>query len=357
MPEQNQAESRLSVSVIVPCRNEVKSIDLFLRSLLSQNLTGIDWEVVVADGMSDDGTREKLRRMCEQDSRMRMIDNPLRIASTGLNLAIRAARNDIVLRMDVHTEYQADYIRRSVELLERSAAASVGGACIARGQGYLGKAIAAAFHSGFAVGGARWHRPAHEGPTDTVHLGCWRREALEQVGLFDENLARNQDDELNLRLRRAGGVIWQSPRIVAWYCPRASLSALFRQYFQYGFWRVAVLRKHRRLGAWRQVAPAGFVAFNLTILAQVMIVKSLGGAPGLSLTAAGAVDILYLVASLVAAFNTAKRDGWSLFPVLPFVFATYHFSYGIGFLLGTFYFFGKIPTHASGECFFTQLSR
>jgi glycosyltransferase involved in cell wall biosynthesis len=348
----------LSVSVIVPCRNEFKAIDSFLNSLRKQKLTDVDWEVVVADGMSDDGTRERLQKICDQDSRIRMIDNPLRIASTGLNAAIRAARNDIVLRMDVHTEYKPDYIRRSVELLKRSGAASVGGACIARGTGYVGKAIAAAFHSGFAVGGARWHKPAHEGPTDTVHLGCWRREVLEQVGLFDETLVRNQDDELNLRLRRAGGTIWQSPEIVAWYSPRASLSALFRQYFQYGFWRVAVLRKHRLPGAWRQVAPAAFVVANLIIVAAVILRGIMGNGPLPWFGAAAmSLDLTYLLASLVAAFITAKRDGWTLFPILPFVFATYHISYGIGFLLGIFYFVARSPTHLHRECFFTQLSR
>ncbi len=358
VPEGSQTASRLSVSVIVPCRNEVNTVDSFLNSLRKQELTGVDWEVVIADGMSDDGTREKLQRMCDQDSRIRVIENPLRIASTGLNAAIRAARNDFILRMDVHTEYKPDYIRRSIELLTRSGAASVGGACIARGTNYVGKAIAAAFHSGFAVGGARWHKPTHEGPTDTVHLGCWRREVLEQVGLFDETLVRNQDDELNLRLRRAGGIIWQSPEIVAWYYPRASLSALFRQYFQYGFWRVAVLRKHRLPGAWRQVAPAGFVVANLIIVAGVILRGIVGNGPLPWLTAAAAsFDVTYLLASLVAAFITAKRDGWTLFPVLPFVFATYHVSYGVGFVLGIFYFFVKTPTHLHREYFFTQLSR
>jgi glycosyltransferase involved in cell wall biosynthesis len=358
VPVAMQTGSRLGVSVIVPCRNEARSIDAFLYSLRKQDLAGVDWEVVIADGMSDDGTRDKLQKICDQDSRIRVIDNPLRIASTGLNAAIRAARNEIILRMDVHTEYKSDYIRRSAELLARSGAASVGGACLARGTNYVGKAIAAAFHSGFAVGGARWHRPTHEGPTDTVHLGCWRREVLEQVGLFDETLVRNQDDELNLRLRRAGGTIWQSPEIVAWYFPRASLSALFRQYFQYGFWRVAVLRKHRVPGAWRQLAPAAFVLANVLIAAGVIFRETVGNGSLLWLWAvAGSLDLTYLLASLVAAFITAGRDGWTLFPVLPVVFATYHLSYGVGFVLGIFYFFAKAPTSLQRETFFTQLSR
>lgn len=350
--------TRWYVSVIVPCRNEVKNIDSFFNSLAKQDLAGIDWEVVVADGMSDDGTREKLRKQCQQNPRIRMIDNPSRTAPTGLNAAIRAARSDIILRMDVHTEYKSDYIQRSLEVLAQTGAASVGGACIARGSGYVGRAIAAAFHSGFAVGGARWHQPAHEGPADTVHLGCWRREVLNRIGMFDETLVRNQDDELNFRLRRAGGVLWQSPKIVAWYSPRSSLSALFRQYFQYGFWRVAVMRKHRLPGAWRQLAPATFVLISLTALIEMMVreLSEHRAFSWFSLLAA-TIDFIYVLASLAAAVAVARRDGWPLFPVLPIVFATYHISYGVGFLVGLFYFAAKTPAHLRSDGWFTQLSR
>lgn len=343
-----------SVSVVVPCRNEAKTIDSFLSSFLQQDLAEIDWEVLIADGLSDDGTRDKLQAFSKQNPRIRIIDNPLRTASTGLNAAIRAAHHDVILRMDVHTEYKSDYIRRSVELLAQTGAASVGGACVARGSGYIGRAIAAAFHSGFAVGGARWHRPAHEGPADTVHLGCWRREVIEQVGLFDETLVRNQDDELNFRLRRAGGILWQSPEIVAWYSPRSSFSALFRQYFQYGFWRVAVLRKHRVPGAWRQLGPGAFLLLNLTAITGAAFGQPLSS----WLTSAAFVtDLIYAFASLVAAFAAAKKNGWALFPVLPAVFATYHISYGVGFLLGMIYFSTKAPVDLRHERFFTELSR
>lgn len=350
-----------TVSIVVACRNEAKFIDSFLSALLRQDFEGLDWEVLIADGMSDDGTREKLRRLCEGNPRIRLIDNPSRIVSTGLNAAIRAARCDAIVRMDVHTEYRVDYVSQSVRCLRRTSAANVGGACIAVGTGYVGRAIASAFHSGFAIGGASWHRPTHQGSADTVHLGCWRREVLQQVGLFDETLVRNQDDELNLRLRRAGGVIWQSPEIVSWYHPRSSLTALFRQYFQFGFWRVAVIRKHRLPGAWRQIAPAAFIVANLVFLAAAILQK-IGGQGWLSwFTAFGvAMDAIYLISSLAAAFVAAKRESWALFPLLPIVFATYHISYGSGFLFGIFYFFfakASALIQVRRERFFSQLSR
>src|SRR5262249_37453116 len=145
-----------------------------LDSLLKQDLEGIEAEIIIADGMSDDGTREVLEAFHEEHPQVCVIDNPGRIVSTGLNAAIRAARGDIIMRMDVHARYRADYIRRCVEVLERTGADNVGGPAIAKGDGYVGQAIAAAFQSAFSVGGARGHQPDYEGPVDTVWLGCWR---------------------------------------------------------------------------------------------------------------------------------------------------------------------------------------
>ena len=353
-----QQKAAPSVSIIVPCRNEARAIDAFLKSLLTQELEGIEWEAIIADGMSDDGTRNVLHRISKEHRQIRIIDNPSHIASTGLNACIRAAKGDVILRMDVHTEYKSDYVRRSVEVLGRTKAANVGGACIAVQTGYVGRAIAAAFHSPFAVGGARWHRPTYEGPVDTVHLGCWRREVLEQIGCFDETLARNQDDELNLRLTRAGGTIWQSPEIVSWYHPRSSLGALFRQYFQYGFWKVAVIRKHRLPASWRHLVPGAFVLANLVVLAAVLIGTLVGRRPFSWFTVAGMwMDIGYAAALLVAACFAAKRNGWILFPILPLVFSTYHVAYGIGFLYGICHFSITPRESRSGEAVFTASTR
>src|SRR5262249_41370233 len=187
------------------------------------------------------------------------IDNPERIVSTGLNAAIRAAHGDIIVRMDVHTEYASDYVRQCVEVLEETGADNVGGPWIARGETYTARAVAAAFRSPFAVGNARGHDPFYEGPLDTVYLGCWRRDLLLRNQEFDEELVRNQDDEHNLRLTVAGGVVWQSPRIKSWYCPRSSLAGLFRQYFQYGYWKVRVIQKHGRSASLRHIVPVFFV--------------------------------------------------------------------------------------------------
>jgi succinoglycan biosynthesis protein ExoA len=321
------------LTIIIPCRNERDSIGPMLDSLEAQDIR-VEWEAIVADGMSDDGTREVLRRHCEKNPRIRMIDNPGRIVSTGLNAAIREARGEVILRMDAHTEYARDYVLQCLQALEASGADNVGGPPRAKAQGLVQRAIAAAYHSPFSNGGARCHDESYEGFADTVFYGCWRKSTLERIGLFDEALVRNQDDELNLRLVRAGGKVWQTPKIVCWYQPRRSLTALFRQYGQYGFWKVEVIRKHRIPASWRHLVPAAFVLGNTILLAAagVAAVTGLDGAATAVLTAWLAAVALYGAGCLAASIVAARKHGWILLPLLPLVFAIYHVSYGAGFL-------------------------
>jgi GT2 family glycosyltransferase len=277
--------------------------------------------------MSDDGTRERIVRLAGGDPRVVLIDNPGRAVSGGLNAAIRAARGDVIVRMDVHTDYAPDYIRRCVEILEETGADNVGGPWVAEGKGYTSRAIASAFRSPFAVGGAPGHDPDFEGPVDTIYLGCWRKDLFDRVGLFDEELVRNQDDEFNLRLLRAGGRVWQSPRIRSYYRPRSSLGALFRQYFQYGYWKVRVIRKHGRPASPRHLVPVLF------ILGAALGWPAGFVHPSLGILYAGTLALYGL---LVLAFSarSAAASGWDLLPVLPAVFFIYHAGYGLGFALG-----------------------
>jgi succinoglycan biosynthesis protein ExoA len=327
MDSQRENGPTVAVSVIVPCRNEREHIGACLRSILAQEMPPGGFEVIIADGLSDDGTRNILMSLAQQDSRLRVIDNPGRIVSTGLNAAIRAAQGSTIIRMDAHTEYARDYICQCLAVLEETGADNVGGSCMATGEGLVGQAIAAAFHSPFAVGGARGHDPHYEGGLDTVFLGCWRREVFDQVGLFDEELVRNQDDEFNLRLTRAGGRIWQSPRIVSWYKPRASLGALFRQYLQYGYWKVRVIQKHQRPASVRHLVPALFILLLIALLPASI------WWPPAAQAWLGLVG-LYSASNIAASCITASRSGWKHFPLLPLVFTCYHVAYGVGFLLG-----------------------
>jgi succinoglycan biosynthesis protein ExoA len=319
--------SEPAVSIVIPCRNERDQIEATIRSILAQESPVGGFEVIVADGMSDDGTREILQELADEDPRLRIIDNPGRIVSTGLNAAIRSSRGGIIMRMDAHTSYARDYIRQCVEVLRETGSDNVGGPWVARGDGLIGGAIAAAFQSGFACGGATGHDPAYEGAVDLVYLGCWRREICDRIGLFDEELVRNQDDEFNFRLKLAGAKIWQTPRIKSWYKPRASLRSLFKQYMQYGYWKVRIIQKHKIPASPRHLAPGTFV-FLMLILPPISLYWSF--AMWFWLAAAG----IYATCALAASCSTAARHGWRFLPVLPFVFACYHFGYGLGFLHG-----------------------
>ncbi len=301
----------------------------FLNCLLKQETPGLDCEFLIADGMSEDRTRETLQSYRLRYPRIRVIDNPERIVSTGLNRAILAAEGEIIVRMDVHTEYADDYIASCVRNLLKTGADNVGGPMRNRGTGYVGRAIAGAFHSPISCGGARFHQEDYEGYVDTVTYGCWRKSTLLQVGLFDTTLVRNQDDELNLRITRGGGKIWQSPSIRMAYHPRASLKHLFVQYFQYGYWKVAVIRKHKQPASLRHLAPGTF-GLGMTILPAVALVLHSAQLWKLWWFLAA----LYVLACVAGACTVAHRRGWELLPILPIVFATYHFAYGIGFITG-----------------------
>ena len=189
---------------------------------LAQDYPRERMEAIVADGMSTDETRDILNSYVARDSRICPIDNPQGIASTGLNAALARSRGEVILRMDAHTEYAPDYVRQCLAVLAETGASNVGGP-VMRGRRIVRPApVAAAYHSRYSCGGARFHDVEYEGPVDTVTYGCWPRSVFERVGPFDEELVRNQDDEHNLRLTRAGERVWQSPRIRSRYRPRSS---------------------------------------------------------------------------------------------------------------------------------------
>lgn len=333
----NHPAQPLWLSVIVPCRNEAAHIDAFCDSALQQQLPpGWQMELLVADGRSDDGTRERLQQRCAADLRLRWVDNPGRIVSTGLNACLHQARGSVIARMDVHTRFAPDYLAQCLAALERTGADNVGGPWVAEGVGPVGKAIAAAFQSRWVVGGARSRDTAHEGPVDTVYLGCWPRATLERFGGFDEMLVRNQDDEHNLRLRLGGARIWQSARIRSHYRPRSSLRHLAAQQLQYGYWRPFVMRKHGQPGSVRQLVPAAWVA----ALLGCALLAPLSSAPLVGLLAA------YGLYGAGASLHAAAATTWAALPWLPAVIAVYHTSYGLGTWRGLWDIVrGRAPSH------------
>jgi succinoglycan biosynthesis protein ExoA len=333
-----------SVTAVLLCRNEVHLIEKCVQSLLVQRAPPGGFEILVVDGMSDDGTRLVLQRLAKDNAGLSILDNPQHITPCGMNIGIRAARGRWIAIMGSHNRYAEDYLLRCHEVATLTGAENVGGAMFSEGSTLLQQAIAASHHSPFSCGGASWHDPSFEGPADTVFGGFYQRGVFDRVGFYDESLVRNQDDELNLRLVRAGGRIWISPRIRSWYHPRPSLSPLFRQYMQYGYWKVRVIQKHKLPASWRHLVPGAFVAvlmllFLLSALCFPWPVKSFAHFTG-QLSALCFISLLsfYLLAVLAASVITAARSEWKLLPVLPLVFPCYHFGYGYGFLRGVWDF-------------------
>lgn len=315
------------VTAVVPCRNEVDSIERCVRSILNQEKPGGEWELIVVDGLSDDGTTDVLLRLAREYPALRILANPKRTMPSGVNLGIAASRGRYIAIMGAHNRYAPDYLQQAVQVLEETQADNVGGSMVCEGDSYVQEAIALAHHSGFSVGGARWHDPHYEGPADTVFGGVYRRDVFERIGPFDEELVRNQDDELNLRLVQEGGSIWHSPRIKSWYKPRRSLNALLQQYVQYGYWRVRVVQKRKAAASIRQYVPGTFV-FSLIMLPAAGFLW----APLWWLWIGELVT--YVLCTLGISFAVAARKGWRYLPILPPVFACYHLGYGIGFLHG-----------------------
>lgn len=317
-----------TVSVIAPCRNEVGHIDDFCADALAQQLpAGWGLELCIADGCSDDGTRQRLQALAQAEPRLRWIDSPGRIVSAGLNAALAVASGEVIVRMDIHTRYARDYVAQCLAALASTCADNVGGpwrAEPAAGAGPMAQAVAAAFQSAAVAGGAASRRLDFAGWVDTVYLGAWPRASFDRFGGFDEALVRNQDDEHNLRIRRGGGRIWQSPAIRSAYRPRGSLRQVFSQWFQYGYWKPFVIVKHGQPARLRHLVPAGFVAAEaLTALLGV-----LGGPawPWVGLTGA------YLLAVLLLGAAVARGAGLPAAVALrlPAVIAAYHLGYGLG---------------------------
>jgi GT2 family glycosyltransferase len=252
-----------------------------------------------------------------------------------LNLALREAKGDVIVRVDGHCEVAVDYVRQCVQLLKDSGAGCVGGPLQTVGETGRARAIAAALSSKFGVGGATF-RVGSTAPkfVDTVAFPGYKRETLRRLGEFDEELVRNQDDEYNYRLRKSGDRILLSPALRARYYSRATFKSLFRQYFQYGYWKVRVLQKHPGQMQLRQFMPLlGVVGLSMLLL-LTPFVKSVA-----VLTAV--FVLLYLLASVFASALTAKRAGWKLFTFLPIAFGIIHFSYGLGFLFGLIKFWNR----------------
>ena len=324
--EVGAASGRPFVSIVLPIRNEADHIDACIGRLLDQDYPDERMEIIVVDGMSDDGTRDRLSEMQAASRRVaiRVIDNPATIVPTALNLAIQAARGDVIVRMDGHTTPASDYVSACVAALTTSGAANVGGVIEPTGLTPMGEAIAIVTSHPLGVGDAKYRTGGAAGNVDTVPFGAFRRDVFERVGLFDESMVRNQDYEMNVRIRNAGESIFLDPAIRSVYTPRSDITSLWRQYLQYGWWRVETLRRHPGSLRWRQAVPPVFVT-ALVVLALLGLAWPLAAAAWLGMV--GAYGLL------VASVAIRQRTATATPARIALAFATVHIAWGSGFAL------------------------
>lgn len=318
-----------TVSIIVPCYNEQTTIRRLLDAIYAQTYPRAALEVVIADGLSADGTRAEIASFmaAHPDLSITLVDNPRRLIPVALNLAIQHARGDILLRLDAHSIPYPDYVERCVADLEAGLGDNVGGVweILPGGETWLARSIAVAAAHPLGVGDAAYRHATRPAYVDTVPFGAFKRELLALVGFFDENLHANEDYEFNARLRQRGGRVWLNPAIRSRYLARATLLGLARQYWRYGFWKWQMLRRYPKTLRWRQALPPLLVA-SLVLGSASAIVFPLA-----RLLLALEVG-LYLLALLVAAAEAAlrRRKGFLLLG-LPLAIATMHLAWGAGF--------------------------
>jgi len=328
------------ISVVIPCLNEAAFIEATLEALARQEDPGEPYEVVVADGGSTDGTREVLARWAARDPRFRMIDNPERITPIALNRGIEAAQGETVIIFGAHARCAPDFLQRNAEALRAHPESGCVGGTVAQIHGSpTARRIGMALSTPFGVGDARFRTGGLAGHVDTVAFGAYRRTALEEIGLFDASLVRNQDDELNFRLHEAGWRIWFDPRIQSSYFVRSSYRRLAAQYRQYGYWKVFVNRKHGTVTTARQVVPALFLA-GLCAMLLLAGADAAAWLPAVwhrvpALVGGSAIG-LWFAGALASAGVQAER-GADL-PGIVWAFACIHGGYGWGYWEGIVHF-------------------
>jgi len=319
-----------SVSIIVPCYNEKNTIRKLLEAIYAQTYPRADLEVVIADGMSTDGTRAEIAAFADANPQLHIAvaDNPRRIIPAALNCALAEAQGEIILRLDGHSLPHPDYVERCVADLEAGLGDNVGGIWEIQpgAQTRLARSIAAAAAHPLGVGDAFYRHAVKAAEVDTVPFGAFKRELLALIGFFNEDLLTNEDYEFNARIRKSGGKVWLDPSIRSVYFARSTLPALARQYARYGFWKCRMLRRYPGTLRWRQALPPLFV---LTLLGGLLLAIFL---PIFRLLLAAEILVYGMILALAGVQSAVRQKTPFLVIGLPFAIATMHIAWGAGFL-------------------------
>ncbi len=308
------------VSILLPIRNEAKFISKTIHSIFQQDYPNEMLEIIIADGNSDDGTKKELDKLKKQYNSLKVIDNPELTMPKGFNLALSASTSEFILMLGGHSIIPKNYISKSVENIIINNADCSGGVLNTIGEGFWGKIIASTISSIFGVGNVSFRvQNAKPGYVNSVPYGCYKRIVFEKLGLLDEELKRNQDDEFNFRIIQAGMKIWQDSSLVINYYCRSTLRKLFKQYFEYGLYKVRVIQKRNQIISLRHLVPT---IFFISLLIPYFSFYSL---------------IAYFNTSLFFSIKIGKFNIFKWF-ACQISFFVIHFSYGIGFLYGLFRF-------------------
>ena len=323
-----------SVSFVIPVRNEEGYIRACLRSLVNQDYRECNIEIIVVDGRSSDRTREIIGEFCAQYDHVRCLDNPAGIVPTAMNLGIRAARGEVIIRADGHNVYPPDYAANCVRYLEQTGADNVGGPCLTlpANESLGARLVAAILSSPFGVGNSKFRTGGEEGFVDTVPFGAFRREIFDRVGMYNEKLVRNQDNELNARIRKAGGKIYLTPALTTRYHPVKSFLGLLKYAFKTSRWHIFTLRENKEAMGLRHLAPAVFLILLLiSFAASFMNVYAKAFLAAMMCT--------YLLIGFYFSLRAKTKGNWDVALVQPFASFCFHIAYGAGTLFGLIYLF------------------
>lgn len=323
-----------TVSFVMPVRNEEEYIRASLQSLVDQDYPAVELDIIVVDGRSSDRTREIIEEIRERNPQVRCLDNSAGIVPTAMNIGIRAARGDVIIRADGHNVYPHDYATNCVKYLEETGADNVGGpwVTVAAGESFGARLVAAVLSSPFGVGNSKFRTSREEGFVDTVPFGAFRREVFDRVGMFNEKLVRNQDNELNARIRKAGGKIYLTPALTTHYHPVKNFPRLLKYAFKTSQWHIFTLRENRKSMGARHLAPAVFLMLLLLSLPASFVSAS-------ALAFWIGMACAYILSGFYFSLRAKTEGNWDVAVVQPFATFCFHVAYGAGTLFGFRYLF------------------
>lgn len=316
------------VSVVVPMRNEGKLLEPCLLSLVKQSYPQPRYEILVVDGRSSDNSRDIVDKFTS-GATLLLLDNPAQSTPSGMNVGIRSARGSIIVIAGAHCVYSQRFIEDCILCLERTGADVVGGPVqTAASSDYFGAQLACAILSSpFGVGNSRFRTSVHEGYVDTVPFGAYRREVLERVGLFNERLIRNQDNDLSARVQETGGKIYMTPALTAIYVPIDNYSDLLRQALQKSQWHAITVKENPKALGFRHLCPAGF-------LCVIVLLASLSPWSNFARAILAVLGIVYFSLSAWFSMHAKEKHSWAIKIAMPFACLLFHSAYGLGTLLG-----------------------